>query len=65
MTVNVAEASSVADPLEETGEEHVWRWEVRDAKVLPKAQRQQAQGIKKALLKVRQALHSIKPPCQM
>ena len=54
-----AEASTIADPLEEIREEHVWRWELRDAKVLPKAQRQQAQGIKKALLKVRKAAHNM------
>ena len=45
-------ASHVADPLEDEDEEHVWSWELRDAKVLPKAQRQQAQAIKKTLLKV-------------
>lgn len=45
-------ASHVADPLEDEEEEHVWSWELRDAKVLPKAQRQQAQAIKKTLLKV-------------
>ena len=45
-------ATGVADPLEDECEELVWRWELRDAKVLPKAQRQQAQGIKRALLKV-------------
>lgn len=42
----------MADPLEDESEELVWRWELRDAKVLPKAQRQQAQGVKRALLKV-------------
>ena len=52
-----ADASTIADPLEEVGDELVWRWELRDAKVLPKAQRQQAQGIKKALLKVRNTCH--------
>ena len=45
-------ASHVADPLEDEDEEHVWSWELRDAKFLPKAQRQQAQAIKKTLLKV-------------
>ena len=45
-------ATEVADPLEDEAEELVWRWELRDAKVLPKAQRQQAQGVKRALLKV-------------
>ena len=45
-------ASHVADPLEDEHEEHVWSWELRDAKILPKAQRQQAQAIKKTLLKV-------------
>jgi hypothetical protein len=45
-------ANHVADPLEDEHEEHVWSWELRDAKVLPKAQRQQAQAIKKTLLKV-------------
>ncbi len=45
-------ASHVADPLEDEDEEHVWSWELRDAKVLPKAQRQQAQAVKKTLLKV-------------
>ena len=45
-------ASHVTDPLEDEHEEHVWSWELRDAKVLPKAQRQQAQAIKKTLLKV-------------
>ncbi len=45
-------ASRVADPLEDEDEELVWSWELRDAKVLPKAQRQQAQATKKTLLKV-------------
>ncbi len=45
-------ASSAADPLEDDSQKHVWSWELRDAKVLPKALRQQAQAVKKALLKV-------------
>lgn len=44
-----AGTNTVADPLEDTTKEHMWCWELRDAKVLPKPLRGQAQGIKKAL----------------
>lgn len=50
-------ADSVVDPLEDTTEEHIWRWELRDAKVLPKSLRGPAQGIKKALHEAR-SLHT-------
>ena len=42
----------MTDPLEDEDVKHVWSWELRDVKVLPKAQRQQAQALKKSLLKV-------------
>lgn len=45
-------ANEVADPLEDEDVQHMWRWELRDVKVLPKAQRQGAQALKKSLLKV-------------
>ena len=45
-------ANEVVDPLEDEHVQHVWSWELRDVKVLPKAQRQQAQALKKSLLKV-------------
>lgn len=45
-------ANEVADPLEDEDVKHMWSWELRDVKVLPKAQRQQAQALKKSLLKV-------------
>ncbi|DBA98101.1 TPA: hypothetical protein ACH3X1_014721 [Trebouxia sp. C0004] len=57
-------ASHVADPLEDEHEEHVWRWELRDAKVLPKAQRQQAQAIKKTLLKAQELITALHNACQ-
>lgn len=47
-----AGANHVSDPLEDTNESHIWRWELRDVKVLPKVLRGQAQGIKKALHEV-------------
>ncbi|KAL0034990.1 hypothetical protein WJX79_004632 [Trebouxia sp. C0005] len=57
-------ASHVADPLEDEKEEHVWSWELRDAKVLPKAQRQQAQAIKKTLLKAQELTTALHNACQ-
>lgn len=45
-------ANGVVDPLEDEHVQHVWSWELRDVKVLPKVQRQQAQTLKKSLLKV-------------
>lgn len=42
----------MTDPLEDEDVKRVWSWELRDVKVLPKAQRQQAQALKKSLLKV-------------
>ena len=45
-------ANQVVDPMEDDDIKHVWSWELRDVKVLPKAQRQQAQALKKSLLKV-------------
>lgn len=51
-TSNCTGASEVIDPLEDEDVKHVWSWELRDVKVLPKAQRQQAQTLKKSLLKV-------------
>ena len=45
-------ANEVVDPLEDEDAKHVWSWELRDVKVLRKAQRQQAQTLKKSLLKV-------------
>lgn len=45
-------ANEVIDPLEDEDVKHVWSWELRDVKVLPKARRQQAQALKKSLLKV-------------
>ena len=45
-------ANEGIDPLEDEDVKHLWSWELRDVKVLPKAQRQQAQALKKSLLKV-------------
>lgn len=45
-------ANEVIDPLEDEDVKHMWSWELRDVKVLPKAQRQRAQSLKKSLLKV-------------
>lgn len=64
-------ANQVVDPMEDEDTKHVWSWELRDVSVLPKAQRQQAQALKKSLLKVHLLLctldatgrHAICEPC--
>ena len=45
-------ANDTVDPLEDENKQLLWSWELRDPKILLKSQRQQAQAIKKGLLKV-------------
>lgn len=54
-------ASASLDMLEDTTEALLWQWELRDAKVLPKALRAEAGQVKKYLHKVRQ--ESTARPC--
>ena len=54
-------ASASLDMLEDTTAALLWQWELRDAKVLPKALRAEAVQVKKHLHKVRQ--ESTSRPC--
>lgn len=47
-----AGVADTVDPLEDESEDALWRWELRDVKVLPKALRSKAQELKRNLHKV-------------
>ena len=53
-----AAGSERVDALEDSTEAFLWQWELRDAKVLPKADRAAATAHKKLMHKVREVFAS-------
>lgn len=60
-----AAAASALDALEDSSEALLWRWELRDCKVLPKALRLEAVRRKKELHKARMPVHCCTRTCMI
>ena len=52
--------SSLVDSMEDEGAEHLWQWELRDAKALPKEQRAAALALRKQAATVQARLSAIR-----